>query len=111
MGKARPLASLQNGPRSSMDDVALDIVRPQPARQPEAITAGLIGDGDALDAVCKTAGPAATVTLYALSSLSIGAAIGWLIARGRGCVCKGSNLPLKPAAGTGPRRTSAINGH
>src|SRR6478672_10743190 len=32
-----------------MDDVGLNIARPQPAREPESIAASLIGDDDALD--------------------------------------------------------------
>jgi hypothetical protein len=32
-----------------MDDVGLNVVSPQPAREPEAITSRLIGDDDALD--------------------------------------------------------------
>jgi hypothetical protein len=32
-----------------MDDIGLDIVRPQPARKPKAIAAGLVGDNNALD--------------------------------------------------------------
>ena len=32
-----------------MDNVSLDVARPQPARQPEAVASGLISDDDALD--------------------------------------------------------------
>ena len=36
-----------------MNDVRLDAARSQPARQPEAVAAGLEGDGDALDLVAS----------------------------------------------------------
>ena len=39
-----------------MDDVSLDIARPQPARQPEAVASGLISDDDAFDLVSGPAG-------------------------------------------------------
>lgn len=39
-----------------MDDVSLNTVYPQPARQPEAIASGLIGDNDALDLAPGLAG-------------------------------------------------------
>jgi len=32
-----------------MDDMSLDPVRPQPARQPEAVASSVVGDNDALD--------------------------------------------------------------
>ena len=32
-----------------MDDIGFDLMRPQPARQPEAVAPRLIGDGDAFD--------------------------------------------------------------
>ena len=32
-----------------MDDVGLDMARPQPTRQPEAVASGLVGGDDALD--------------------------------------------------------------
>src|SRR5882724_2353643 len=34
-----------------VDDVGLNVARPEPTRQPEAVTAGLEGDRDAFDAV------------------------------------------------------------
>ena len=34
-----------------VDDVGLDVARPEPTRQPEAVTAGLEGDRDAFDSV------------------------------------------------------------
>src|SRR6478736_4415260 len=42
-----------------MDDVGLDIARPQPARQPEPVAASLIGDDDTLDVAPSLAGFAA----------------------------------------------------
>ncbi len=39
-----------------MDDVSLNIAGPQPARQPEAVAACLIGNGDQLDRVPGLAG-------------------------------------------------------
>jgi hypothetical protein len=42
-----------------MDDVNLDIARPQPARQPEPVAARLIGDDDTLDVAPSLAGFAA----------------------------------------------------
>ncbi|MES0021288.1 hypothetical protein [Mesorhizobium sp. M0036] len=39
-----------------MDDVDLGVVRPQPARQPDAVAARLIGDDDPLDRVAGPAG-------------------------------------------------------
>src|SRR6516165_10358924 len=42
-----------------MDDVGLNITRPQPAREPEAVAAGLIGDDDTLDVAPSLAGFAA----------------------------------------------------
>src|SRR5215469_9933672 len=37
------------GDARCVNDMGLDVVRPQPARQPEAITPGLKGHGDAFD--------------------------------------------------------------
>src|SRR6266481_7708859 len=34
-----------------VDDVGLDVARPEPTRQPEAVTAGLEGDRDAFDSL------------------------------------------------------------
>ena len=42
-----------------MDDVGLDVVRPQPAREPEPVAASLKGDDDALDVAPSLAGFAA----------------------------------------------------
>jgi hypothetical protein len=39
-----------------MDDISLDIACPQPARRPEAVASGLIGDDDALDLAPLLAG-------------------------------------------------------
>jgi hypothetical protein len=39
-----------------MNDISLDVARPQPARQPEAVATGLIGNDDALDLTSGLAG-------------------------------------------------------
>ncbi|WP_245477755.1 hypothetical protein [Mesorhizobium sp. M5C.F.Cr.IN.023.01.1.1] len=39
-----------------MDGIDLDAVRPQPARQPEAVAGRLISDGDPLDRLPGLAG-------------------------------------------------------
>ena len=44
----------RDGDARRVDDVGLDAARPQPARQPEAVAAGLEGDADARD---RAAGP------------------------------------------------------
>ncbi|MER9140401.1 hypothetical protein NKI20_29850 [Mesorhizobium sp. M0830] len=53
-----------------MDGVGLDAVRPQKARQPEAVASRLIGDGDALD---RMPGPAGFVAQRCNSFNSAGA--------------------------------------
>jgi hypothetical protein len=39
-----------------MDDISLDITRPQPTRRPKAVTASLISDDNALDLAPSLAG-------------------------------------------------------
>ena len=39
-----------------VDDISLDITRPQPARKPEAVAASLISDNNAFDRAASLAG-------------------------------------------------------
>jgi hypothetical protein len=48
----------QYGYARCMDDMGLDVARPEPARQPEAVTADLESQRDAFDPVSKTSSTA-----------------------------------------------------
>ena len=50
----RPSMLARHGNARRMNDVRFNIVRPKPAGQPEAITAGLECDGNAFDFAAKS---------------------------------------------------------
>src|SRR5207247_5453082 len=55
-----------------MNDISLDIVRPQPARQPEAVAASLISHDDAFDRAASLAGFSAPTMQELQQSLLLG---------------------------------------
>jgi len=52
-----PPVLARDGHARGMDDMSLDPVRPQPARQPKAVASSLVGDNDALDRASASSPP------------------------------------------------------